>query len=41
MWKAIGSVHSGDDKSVRSNRSREEARFEPFHRNQQNRTADL
>jgi len=22
MWKAVGSVHSGDDKSIRSNRSR-------------------
>jgi hypothetical protein len=30
MWKSIGSVHSREDKSVRSNRSREELPFEPF-----------
>jgi hypothetical protein len=30
MWKSIGSIQSGDDKSMRSNRSREELPFEPF-----------
>jgi hypothetical protein len=30
MWKSIGSIHSGEDRSVRSNRSREELPFEPF-----------
>lgn len=30
MWKSIGSMHNGDDKSMRSNRSREELPFEPF-----------
>lgn len=30
MWKEVGSVHSNHDKSIRSNRSREEVRFEPF-----------
>ena len=30
MWKAVGSVRSGDDKSIRSNKSREEVRFEHF-----------
>jgi hypothetical protein len=33
MWKSIGSVHSGEDKSVRSNRSREELPFESFRQN--------
>lgn len=32
MWRAIGSVRSGDDKSIRSNQSREEISFEQFHK---------
>jgi hypothetical protein len=39
MWKAIGSVHSGDDRSIRSNRSREEVSFEHFHQHPANRSA--
>ena len=30
MWKVVGSVNSGDDRSVRSNRSRVEIQAEPF-----------
>jgi hypothetical protein len=41
MWKAIGSVHSGDDRSIRSNRSREEVSFEHFRQHPANRSATL
>jgi hypothetical protein len=37
MWRAIGSVHSGDDKSIRSNQSREEISFEQFHKHKSTR----
>ena len=38
MWKKIGSVHSGDDKSMRSNRSRLDNQMEPFHQSLQKRS---
>lgn len=38
MWKAVGSVHSGDDKSMRSNRSRMEEQMEPFHQSLKRRS---
>lgn len=31
MWKKVGSVQSGDDKSIRSNKSRIDINPEPFH----------
>lgn len=31
MWKAVGSVQSGDDRSIRSNKSRIDMNPEPFH----------
>ena len=38
MWKKIGSVHSGDDKSMRSNRSRIDLQAEPFHQSLKKRS---
>jgi hypothetical protein len=31
MWKAIGSIHSGDTRSIRSNRSTDKDHLEHFH----------
>lgn len=31
MWKKVGSVQSGEDKSIRSNKSRIDVNPEPFH----------
>jgi len=38
MWKKIGSVHSGDDKSMRSNRSRIDVQAEPFYQSLKKRS---
>jgi hypothetical protein len=38
MWKAVGSVNSEDDKSVRSNRSRMDINTEPFHQSLKRRS---
>lgn len=40
MWKKVGTVRSGDDGSIRSNRSRLDITVEPFHKSLKKRTGD-